>query len=338
MALPLHTSVLPYYVRTVLVAPICIDKRLVGVLCVDDGSREHTYTSYEITLTHTIAGLAALILAREQLQREHAETRANELALREANQRMEEFLSVICHELKTPLTIMRGSLQSAERKVKRLITSEALPPDEMRWFAPVLALLEGARSQISIQDRLVNDLLDAARVQAQVLELLMTPCNLVSIVQEAVEEQRQIVPAPTIHLEIPAEKDVPVYADANRLVQVVTNYLTNALKYSPADRPIEVRLQVEGQSARLSVRDEGPGLPPAEHERVWERFYRVPGMKVQSGSSVGLGVGLHVCRVIIERHGGQVGVHSRSGEGSTFWFTLPLAERDSVDKDEGRMF
>jgi PAS domain S-box-containing protein len=333
MTLPLYTPVLPYYVRMVLVAPIRVHKRLVGVLCVDDGNRGHMYTAHEMTLTRTIAGLAALILARAQLLREHAEARANELALREAHRRMEEFLSIICHELKTPLTVMRGSLQLAERKVKRLVSSEALFPDEMKRFAPVLALLERARNQVSFQDRLVSDLLDASRIQAQTLHLLKTLCNLVSIVQEAVEDQRQIKPARTIHLETPAEKDVPVYADADRLVQVVTNYLTNALKYSPADRPVEVRLRVEGQAAQLSVRDEGPGLPAAERERIWERFYRVPGIEVQSGSGEGLGVGLFVCRTIIQLHGGQVGVDSRPGEGSTFWFTLPLATHRSKNEE-----
>jgi len=331
MTLPFYTSVLPYYVRTVLVAPICVEKRLIGVLCVDDGSRGHTYTAHEMTLTRTITGLAALILARAQLLREHAEARANELALREAYLRMEAFLSIICHELKTPLTIMRGSLQLAERKVKRLVSSEALLPDEMRRFAPILALLERARNQVGIQDRLVNDLLDASRIQAQMMYLLMAPCNLVSVVQEAVEDQRQIFIARAILLETPAGKDVSVYGDADRLVQVVTNYLTNALKYSSADRPVEVSLHVEGQIAQVSVRDEGPGLPATEHERIWECFYRVPGIEVQSGSGGGLGVGLSVCRTIIERHGGQVGVDSRPGEGSTFWFRLPLAMHGSMD-------
>lgn len=273
------------------------------------------------------------VLRANQLEATFEAMNDNELALREAHRRMEEFLSIICHELKTPLTIMRGSLQLAERKVKRLVSSEALLPDEMRRFAPILALLERASNQVSIQDRLVNDLLDASRIQTQTLQLLMAPCNLVSIVQEAVEDQRQIVPARAIHLETPAGKDVPVYGDADRLVQVVTNYLTNALKYSSTDRPVEVRLRVEGQIAQVSVRDEGPGLPSAEHERIWERFYRVPGIEVQSGSGGGLGVGLHVCRTIIERHGGQVGVDSRPGEGSTFWFTLPLAKHGSMDEE-----
>jgi signal transduction histidine kinase len=333
MTLPLHTSVLPYYVRTLLVAPICVERRLIGLLCVDDGSREHTYTAQEIMLTRTIAGLAALILARAQLQREHAEARASALALQEANRRMEEFLGVICHELKNPLTVMRGSLQLAERKVKRLVSSEALQPSELRRFAPVQALLERARSQISIQDRLVNDLLDASRIQAQTLQLQMAPCNLVSIVQEAIDDQRQIAPTRSIHLETPAGRDVPVSGDADRLVQVVSNYLSNALNYSPADRPIDVRLRVSGQSAHVSVRDQGPGLPLAEHERIWERFYRVPGIEVHGGSGVGLGVGLHLCRTIIERHSGQVGVDSRPGEGSVFWFTLPLSGPDRRDEE-----
>jgi signal transduction histidine kinase len=325
MTLPFHTAVLPYYVRMVLVAPICVEKRLIGMVCVDDGSREHTYTTHEITLTHTIAGLAALIYARAQLLRERAESQANALALREANHRMEEFLSIICHELKTPLTIMRGSLQLAERKVKRLISAEALLPEEMRRFAPVYALLERARSQISIQDRLVNDLLDTSRIQAQTLQLLKKPCNLVSIVQEAVEDQRQIAPTRAIHLETPAGIDMPVFADADRLVQVVTNYLTNALNYSSIGRPVEVRLHMDGHIAQVSVRDEGPGLPSAEQERIWERFYRMPGTEVRSGSGGGLGLGLYVCRTIIELHGGRVGVDSSPGDGSTFWFTLPLA-------------
>ena len=332
MTLPLYSNVLPYYVEKVLVIPICVDGGLIGILCVDDGSREHIYTAHEVALVHTSARLTALLLAKTQLQRERAEAQASELALRVANRRMEEFLDVVCHELKTPLTIMRGSLQLADRKVKRLVSSGVASSEDMRRFAPVQALLERMKSQIILQDRLVNDLLDASRIQRNTLSLHMKPCNLINIVQEAVDDQMQCAPSRTIQVELPNEQEVLVHGDADRLVQVVTNYLTNALKYSAPNRPVTVRLHVEGASAHVQVQDEGPGLLPAEQERIWELFHRVPGVEVQSGSGLGLGVGLHVCRTIIERHGGSVGVNSRHGEGSTFWFILPLVRQDGEDK------
>jgi PAS domain S-box-containing protein len=327
LTLPLYTHVLPYYVETVLVAPVWADQRLIGLLCVDDGNREHRYSKHEITLLQTIARLASLVFARAQLLRDREQAQANERALRDANQQMEEFISVVCHELKTPLTVMRGSLQLAERKVKRLVATDALLPGEMVRFAPVQALLERAKVQVNVQDRMVDDLLDSSRIQNGRLEMRKEPCNLVSIVQEAVEDQRQ-ASARTIVLQLPDVREVPVYGDADRLVQVVTNYLTNALKYSPEDRPVEVCLVVDEQVARVSVRDEGSGLAIEEQERIWERFYRAQGVEVQSGSGVGLGIGLHVCRSVIEQHEGLVGVYSAPGEGATFWFTLPCLRKD----------
>ncbi|MGZ3673685.1 MAG: sensor histidine kinase, partial [Ktedonobacterales bacterium] len=82
---------------------------------------------------------------------------------------------------------------------------------------------------------------------------------------------------------------------------------------------------VNGDTARVSVHDNGPGLPPEEQTRIWDLFHRVPGINVQSGSGIGLGLGLHISKTIVERHGGQVGVDSAIGRGATFWFTLPLA-------------
>ncbi len=118
---------------------------------------------------------------------------------------------------------------------------------------------------------------------------------------------------------------MPVVADADRLGQVVTNLLTNALKYSPPDRPVNIDLAVDERQVCVTVRDEGSGLPREEQDRVWEPFHRVPGIEAQGGAKGSLGLGLYICKTIVELHGGRVGVESEEGKGSTFWFTLALA-------------
>src|SRR5258708_28585042 len=175
---------------------------------------------------------------------------------------------------------------------------------------------------------MIGELLDVAHIHANQLAIVTRPCNLVEIVRRAVAEVQQRAIERTLRLSLPKEEHVPVLADANRIGQVVTNYLSNALKYSPVDRPVEVRLILEGPLARVSVRDEGPGLSLVAQELLWQRFSRVPGIAVQDSRGnfgANLGVGLYLCREIIERHHGCVGVESVPGQGSTFWFTIALA-------------
>src|SRR5262249_48842687 len=157
----------------------------------------------------------------------------------------------------------------------------------------------------------------------------LAPCDLGAIVCAAVEAQRALEPDRVIHLRALADGAIPVTADADRIAQVVANYLTNALKYSKEDRPVEARVEVvkgagEGAVARVAVCDAGPGLASDDQARVWERFPHIAGVAVQSGSGVSLGIGLHISKHIVEAHHGHVGVESAVGEGSTFWFTLPL--------------
>nr|MBF6590807.1 HAMP domain-containing histidine kinase [Ktedonobacterales bacterium] len=262
---------------------------------------------------------------RERLLRAQTRAQAEAEALAEANQRMDEFLGIASHELRTPLTSIKLAAQVAARQLAREVEVDA---------AERAAILDATRDrlaridgQIGRLDRLVGDLLDASRIQAGRLEPRPAPCDLAALVHEVVAEHRQLWPERAILLDPPA-RPVAVVADAERISQVLANYLTNALKYAPADRPITVALALEGATARVSVRDEGPGLPPHEQVRIWERFQRARDVTVQSTmetSGGGLGLGLYISRTIIEHHGGQVGVESAPGAGSTFWFTLARA-------------
>lgn len=281
-------------------------------------------------------GLLVLALVRQGLTAGENERmrREREEALRETTTQMETFLGVAGHELKNPLASIQLALTLIEQRVRRLLRRDRIAVEDV---APLLEPVVQAEHQEEQIDRLVNDLVDIARVRAGRLELQLAPTDLAVLVRETVEEQHNLNLTRTILLEYPEEQRVSVLGDAQRLRQVVTNFLTNALKYSPADRPVTVGLQVNGQQARVWVHDEGPGLPVEEQERIWERFQRAPGIVVQSGSGVGLGLGLHVSRTIIELHHGQVGVQSSPGQGSTFWFSLPLvtAEPEPESAQDG---
>jgi signal transduction histidine kinase len=318
--------------------PMRLGEELVGILLVDylelesDRSEED-----ERLLTSTLAQLGALVLERDRLLRGWAETRANELALSETKAQMDTFLGIASHELKTPLTSLKLSLQVAERRLRKVSSSlgaGTLANDP--GLQPAVEQLGRTAHQMDRLEALVNDLVDVSRIEAGKLELRLDDADVAAIVRGVVQEQEQASPERTIRLRCPADLCVPVRVDAGRLEQVVTNFLTNALKYSPADRPIDVGIEVEElhHQVRVWVRDQGPGLSLADQAHIWERFHRVQGMEVQSGTGVGLGLGLYICRMIVERHQGQVGVESVPGSGSTFWFTLPLLY--SADDDQQR--
>ncbi len=265
--------------------------------------------------------------ARQRAVYEYAQEQARGLILSETNARTEEFVGIASHELRTPLTSLTMALRLIDRRL-RLWAVRAVheaPPEEIPRHLEIEAieeLLSIAQQQVDRQNRLIGDLLDVSRIRANKLEFQVTRCDLATIVQDAVDEQRLSWPNRAITLDRP-DGSVYVNADAHRIGQVITNYLTNALKYSPEGAPVAVTLQEDGTSARVSVRDQGPGLTLEQRDHIWERFHRVLGITQQSGSGAGLGLGLYIARTIIQYHGGEVGMDSVTGSGSTFWFTLP---------------
>ena len=276
----------------------------------------------------------------KRLAQEREEARASELAAEEVAQQLNAFLAVAAHDIRTPVTVISSQVQLALRRAQRLAAGHIADEPPTQTADDVADSLGIAWTGVKRLRRLVEHLFDVAQAQTGTLVVKLTPCDLSALVRGHVAAQRETVPDRHIVLEVPAEV-VPVQADADRLDQVLGNYLTNALKYSPSDQPVTVRLEVVENQAVVSVTDHGPGLPQEEQSRIWELFHRVSGIEVQSwsGESSGsLGLGLHICKQLMELHpGGSVGVESIVGEGSTFWFRLPLASSPHVVRSSACM-
>jgi signal transduction histidine kinase len=248
-----------------------------------------------------------------------------------ANQEMSDFLSHFSHEARTPLASFDAYVQLARRRLQRMrdemqqgeLTGTALD----HRLADLQQTIEQAQAPARRLNRLIGDLADVAQIQSGHLTLQRIPCELVEVVKKAIAEQQVSWPARQLHLRLQA-KVVTVLGDPDRIGEVVTNYLTNALKYAPPDRPIEITVSAKAGQARVQVRDHGPGIPSEEHERIWQRFYRSPTAHAHEGAGTSLGMGLFICRTIIAQHGGQTGVTSVPGRGATFWFTVPLLIQD----------
>jgi PAS domain S-box-containing protein len=222
----------------------------------------------------------------------------------------DEFLSIASHELKTPLASLKVLTQLTRRRLERADT-------------PVATQLVGMERAIGRMEMLVNDLLDISRIESGKLALRQEPCDFVPLCRQMVDEQSATTDR-IITFDAP-DAPLEVTVDVDRMGQVLTNLLSNALKYSQASQPVHLRMRQDGNEAIVCVQDHGPGISPAELTHIFDRFYRVPGIEVQSGSGVGLGLGLYISHEIVERHGGRIWAESTVGNGSTFCVALPLA-------------
>ena len=252
-------------------------------------------------------------LFAEQEVREHAfELEQVNQQLEQANELKDRFLSMASHELKTPITSIRGQAQIMLRRLSR---KSRLPAD----LVPIQAALQKIDEQTRRLNSLVDDLTDLGSIRAGKLELRPGNCNLVEICQDVVEDQRA-TSGRTIELDAPDEP-VTLRADCDRLGQVIVNLVSNAIKYSPQDCPIEVSVSQHDDVAVVRVRDSGPGIPREHQERIFEMFYRDP--KAGASAKNGLGIGLAICKDIVERHNGRIWCDSLPGNGSTFVAELP---------------
>lgn len=225
-------------------------------------------------------------------------------ALKQIQQQKDDFISIASHELKTPLTSLKASLQLLDRMKANPTT---LFP----------RLIEQSNKSMEKISELVEELLNVTRINEGKVMLNKKKFNFAHMVDECCSH---VIHLGTHELVVEGEKNLEITADENRIQQVVINFINNAIKYAPKSRQIFLTIEKDMYSVKVSVRDTGPGIPAEKLPYLFERYYRVDPNGIQAS---GLGLGLYISADIIERHGGKIGVESEEGKGSTFWFTLP---------------
>lgn len=221
----------------------------------------------------------------------------------------DEFLSIASHELKTPLTSIKAYVQLLERKLK-------LDKDSAE-----AGYVTKVQDQIEKLNSLISDLLDVSKIENGKLKINRKPSNLEKIIDNAIET---ILQTHDDKVKIKRHGELPeilIPFDAIRIEQVLINFLTNAIKYSPQNNQVIVTTFVDEQEVKVSVTDFGIGIPDFKQDAVFQKFYRVEESSLQFQ---GMGIGLYICSEIIKQHNGTIGLSSILNEGSTFYFTLPL--------------
>ena len=221
--------------------------------------------------------------------------------------RKDEFIGVASHELKTPLTSLKGYIQ--------LMEYQDNIPDSLKVF------VSKAIASTNKLQHLIDQLLDASKIQAGRLKFDKQELDLTKLVEECIENSQYMYPAFQIKKEL--ESNITVYGNDERLEQVLMNLINNAVKYSPQNKVIVVKAEKNGGTAMVSVKDFGIGMSNVDQKSIFERFFRVNG---HDATMPGLGIGLYISSEIIKEHDGEIKVRSKLNEGSVFSFSLPLSD------------
>lgn len=300
----------PLRIVSMLDTPLHYQGAIAGVLCVESVGERREWTWDEQGFVASLGDLASLML--EASQRFEAELRVVEqrLARRKAeelNAQKTEFIQVVAHELRSPLTGVRGY-------VELLQDLPGLP-------GPAGEYAEAALNGVASLTRLLKDLSDLAALETGTFRLRCSEARLDDIVASALEVVGPQAAARRVELAPEPGASFTLTADALRVQQVLINLLTNALKFSTAGGRIRIRVLAEVEGALVEVQDEGPGIAQGDLGRLFQRFSQLP----EGRSKGGLGLGLSIAKALVDAHGGRMGVRTIEGGGSTFWFTLPLA-------------
>ncbi|MGC4122498.1 MAG: PAS domain S-box protein [Myxococcales bacterium] len=240
--------------------------------------------------------------------------------LKEAERLKSEFVSVASHELRTPLASLRGSLGLLEGGVAGPLSKEAKE------------LVRIARTNVDRLVRLSADILDLGRIQAGRYALVLSPVEARELAEVAVASLKPLSDEAGVRLCLQAA-EARLVADRDRLTQVLVNLLGNAVKFSPRGSTVQARVLESGERVRFEVCDQGPGIAERDVARLFHRFVQLDGSDRRAVG--GTGLGLAIAKALVEQHGGQIGVQTALGAGSTFWFEVPCGGPGSPAAGEG---
>lgn len=293
---------------SLLVLPLRSRREVLGALAIAANDPARKMTDEKLPLAELLAERAAVAIENAQLYTQQVEARRK---LEDLSRLKDEFLSIASHELRTPVTSIKGYTQLAKSLIEE---------NDLRTSAEYLDV---ALDQIDRMSRLILELLDVSRIETGRLEIRREEITWPNFVRSVVSRHGTAHPDRSFAVQLP-ERPIAVEGDRDRLEQVLGNLLENAVKYSPEGSDVAVRVEQSDSSVVTAITDHGIGIPTDEINQVFERFHR--GRQVSSNNYGGLGLGLYISKQIIERHSGSIWVESRQGEGTTFFFTLPLAQ------------
>jgi signal transduction histidine kinase len=241
--------------------------------------------------------------------------------LKTLDQAKSDFLSIASHELRTPLTSIKGSLSLLRSGVVGTINEMAEN------------LLQIAETETDRLIRLINDLLDLAKIEAQKLPLSQDWHGLPALVEQTLQSLNGLAAQAQVELVASQVPQIEVHVDKDRIHQVLTNLLSNAIKYSPKGAPVVVHCDLtQDNQLLIEVKDHGRGIDPQDQELIFQKFRQITNQK--NPLVKGTGLGLAIAKAVVEEHGGQIGVKSQPGQGSTFYFMLPQWRFAKVEKQE----
>jgi signal transduction histidine kinase len=322
----------PFTLYNVTVVPLVLEGRIIGMVSM--GNKPGGFSQNDVRLLTVFAAQAAVAIQNARLYTQlhrlaadleakvHARTAEleatnRELAesharLRELDQLKSDFLGNVSHELRTPLAAIKGFADNLLDGVKGTVSE------------PQRHYLLRMKDNVERLARMVSDLLDLTRIEAGKIEILPQALDAGQVLVEATEGLRPVARARGVRLVVDVGPCHPVWADPDKLQQVLTNLISNAVKFSPPGGEVTVTASSAPPDAvRLAVRDTGPGIPPAERERIFDKFYQLG--RVDGERPPGSGLGLTIARHLVDLHGGRIWVEEAAGGGSTFVVQLAPA-------------